>query len=340
MRGRIEMNEVEIPVPYGKLAAKTWFEETDDCKRVLALHGWQDNAGTFDLLIPKLKHEKDLFIFALDFTGHGKSSQFPPGVSYNDLAHALEMRKVLISLNWVNSKSSKSEKKFTILGHSLGAGIGLIYASMWPDDVEDIIAIDFIKTRTMPKDCFLDDMAQTIDRFISLTSTKGDERETNKKLSQVVLSYDSAITAIVSGHKRMGELNREQAICLLNRSIVPINHPPNSVVFARDLRLTALLTLREHLDINQVLFCRVKCNLLFILAPNGLHSDKNFLDNMQTMVDFYKARAQNCRVQWLNADHYVHLNRADDVADIINRYLKSPKDYEEFEDKFVYSTSE
>lgn len=43
---------------------------------ILALHGFQDNAGTFDELINLLP--ANLSILAIDFPGHGQSSHLPP----------------------------------------------------------------------------------------------------------------------------------------------------------------------------------------------------------------------------------------------------------------------
>lgn len=47
---------------------------------LIALHGWQDNAGTFDgigSLLPS-----DISMLAIDFPGHGRSSHYPKGQSY------------------------------------------------------------------------------------------------------------------------------------------------------------------------------------------------------------------------------------------------------------------
>ena len=44
---------------------------------ILGLHGWMDNAGTFDTLAPLLPSTHSLI--AIDFPGHGLSSRKPPG---------------------------------------------------------------------------------------------------------------------------------------------------------------------------------------------------------------------------------------------------------------------
>lgn len=48
--------------------AKVWGKPNDH--PILALHGWQDNAGTFDKLIPLLP--TDLYVVCLDFCGKFK----------------------------------------------------------------------------------------------------------------------------------------------------------------------------------------------------------------------------------------------------------------------------
>lgn len=46
-----------------------------DKQPIIAIHGWQDNAGTFDPLIELLP--KDLSILCIDLPGHGLSSHIP-----------------------------------------------------------------------------------------------------------------------------------------------------------------------------------------------------------------------------------------------------------------------
>ena len=46
----------------------------------VALHGWLDNAGSFDTLAPQLVAECPRHaLLCLDYPGHGRSSHLPPG---------------------------------------------------------------------------------------------------------------------------------------------------------------------------------------------------------------------------------------------------------------------
>ncbi|MCG8335651.1 MAG: hypothetical protein MJE63_14115, partial [Proteobacteria bacterium] len=66
------MVEVEIKTAHFRYAAKRWGNKKG--QKILALHGWLDNAATFDHLAPLLP-EVDLV--ALDFPGHGFSAHRP-----------------------------------------------------------------------------------------------------------------------------------------------------------------------------------------------------------------------------------------------------------------------
>lgn len=60
-------------MPWGHVSGK-WYGSRDE-QPMLALHGWLDNCGTFDRLIPLLPTK--IPVFSIDLPGHGRSSHFP-----------------------------------------------------------------------------------------------------------------------------------------------------------------------------------------------------------------------------------------------------------------------
>ena len=70
--------EIKLQLPNLKLTAKQWGPESG--KPLLALHGWLDNAASFDGLAPLLP---ELNIVALDLPGHGLSEHKPAGSVYH-----------------------------------------------------------------------------------------------------------------------------------------------------------------------------------------------------------------------------------------------------------------
>ena len=64
-----QVEEIRLNLPHIELAAHLYGPE--DGQRVIALHGWLDNANSFARLAPLLP---GLRIVALDFAGHGLSA--------------------------------------------------------------------------------------------------------------------------------------------------------------------------------------------------------------------------------------------------------------------------
>nr|XP_015215180.1 PREDICTED: serine hydrolase-like protein 2 [Lepisosteus oculatus] len=91
MKHAVPCREVQFPVPWGHIAAKDWGPR--DGRPVLCLHGWSDNAGSFDRLIPLLP--ADCRCVAIDFPGHGLSTHRPAGVLYTFPAYVADMRRVI-----------------------------------------------------------------------------------------------------------------------------------------------------------------------------------------------------------------------------------------------------
>ncbi|KAK2576420.1 hypothetical protein KPH14_005756 [Odynerus spinipes] len=103
------VSNVEIAVPWGKIAGKLWGNNKSK-QPILALHGWQDNAASFDNLAPLL--EKHGPILALDLPGHGFSSWLPPGQMYFEIVYLVLLCRLKRYFGW---------EKLKLLAHSLSA---------------------------------------------------------------------------------------------------------------------------------------------------------------------------------------------------------------------------
>lgn len=120
--------EIAIDIPLGRIAALRWGGEGQP--RVLALHGWLDNAASF---LPLGGHLQGLDLVAIDLPGHGRSAHLPPGADYS---FALAMHNVLDvadALGW---------DRFALLGHSMGAGIASLIAAACPQRIVRLVAIE------------------------------------------------------------------------------------------------------------------------------------------------------------------------------------------------------
>ncbi|WP_411852663.1 alpha/beta fold hydrolase [Stenotrophomonas sp. LGBM10] len=98
--------------------------------RVLALHGWLDNAASF---VPLAAQLPGLDLVAIDLPGHGHSAHLPPGTQYNTPGAICHVLDVADALGW---------DRFTLIGHSMGAGIASLTAAAAPERVQRLVAIE------------------------------------------------------------------------------------------------------------------------------------------------------------------------------------------------------
>ncbi|MEX1670780.1 alpha/beta fold hydrolase [Zhongshania guokunii] len=96
----------------------------------IALHGWLDNAASFDALASALP---ELHLLALDMPGHGLSDHKPASGNYaiwDDLRFVLA---VADQMGW---------PQFVLLGHSRGAIMASLLAGAAPARISHLICID------------------------------------------------------------------------------------------------------------------------------------------------------------------------------------------------------
>lgn len=99
-------------------------------RRVLALHGWLDNAASF---VPLAGHLDRLDLALLDLPGHGHSASLPAGADYTLVGAIHSVLDAADALGW---------DRFSLLGHSMGAGIASLVAAAAPGRVEALVAIE------------------------------------------------------------------------------------------------------------------------------------------------------------------------------------------------------
>lgn len=112
-----------------KIGYKEW--GVGNSKKILALHGWLDNANSFSFLGPHLS--SSYHVVAIDFLGHGLSSHLPFGAQYTHHVQFPVLREVTKTLGWRN---------YSVIGHSMGAAIGSVFTAVCPDNIASLVMID------------------------------------------------------------------------------------------------------------------------------------------------------------------------------------------------------
>ncbi len=122
------MHDFVMQTPLGAVAGLR--NGREGAPRVLALHGWLDNAASFLPLAPYLD---DVDLVAIDLPGHGRSAHLPPGADYSFAGALHSVLDAADALGW---------DTFALLGHSMGAGIGSLVAAGCPQRIERGVFIE------------------------------------------------------------------------------------------------------------------------------------------------------------------------------------------------------
>jgi len=271
------MDDFTIPLPHLTLAARRW--NAGASERVLALHGWLDNAASFDRLAPSLEQE----VVALDLPGHGRSGERPPGAFYHFVDAIPDVVAAARALNW---------ERFSLLCHSMGAGIGPMVAAVVPEAVECLVCIEGLGPLASP--------AEEAPALL--------RRSLAHRLSEdgppIYASLEQAVERLV----RRG-LTPAGAECLARRGTQPVE---GGLVFAYDPRVR--WPSRARLTEEQVrAFLRaVECPVLFVTASDGLKFGWN--ERVECLRDVRRLTTDG-------GGHHLHLDHPELIAREVQEFL-------------------
>lgn len=99
--------------------------------KVLAVHGWLDNAHSF---LPIAEHLPDNIDFiAIDLAGHGHSDHRSTDSWYFLVDFIRDIGLLVDALNW---------PQFSLLGHSLGGAISCLSAAAYPERIQRLAIVE------------------------------------------------------------------------------------------------------------------------------------------------------------------------------------------------------
>ncbi|XP_029364756.1 serine hydrolase-like protein isoform X1 [Echeneis naucrates] len=293
---RQTVSELSVPVPWGHIKGKVW--GPDNGCPVLCVHGWADNCGSFNTLIPLLP--KECRYVAVDLAGHGRSSHRPPGVFYTFPSYVMDVRRVVDALQW---------NKFSIIGHSMGGNVAGLFSALYPEMVDAVVLLDsfgFLPTvlKEVPKV-----MRQGMDEILQF------EKKTGEKRGKVY-SYQKAAERLSAGNPTLSE---QSVHILLQRGLDRVE---GGVVFSRDFRINLNNIERISLEQSLEMQSRIKASILVVLADDGL--EKMFAEQDQkrftsSLLQAYRDR--NHSVVTVPGDHHIHLNDPGVVAPLVSDFL-------------------
>ncbi|GAP64955.1 alpha/beta hydrolase fold domain-containing protein [Mizugakiibacter sediminis] len=277
--------ELELALPATTLAARAWGDAA--APPLLALHGWLDNAASFDALAPRLAAR--FRVIALDLPGHGRSAHLPAGTHY----HFVDYLDAALG-----AAEALGLERFRLLGHSLGAGVASLLAAAAPQRIERLALIEGLGP-------IADDPSHTLARFRDAVARR---RGAEDKRTRLFARVEDAVEARV----RAGGLDAAQARPIVERGVKAV---AGGYTWSSDPRLTLPTPLRiEELQLRRVL-AGIEAPALLLLAD----PPTPYLPT--AMMDARAACVADIRVQRLPGGHHLHLDATASVAEALLPFL-------------------
>lgn len=259
------------------------------------LHGFRDNAGTFDKLIPLLP--QTFYYISIDLPGHGKSSPIPTPtfVTFLDFVYTLKY-----TLDYFN------RKKYILMGHSFGGATCLMFTQTFPEYVLKLICLDAIHYLPVSAQECIPRLRRIITQY-EKSSNLDSKNAPSYKLEEVVEKMKE---------QRFSEISDEGSQILLQRALIPQSDGRYKISTAQQLKyvLEAPMSFLYHEQLLK--YYPVTCPHLNIGASNSAHwrqAAKGSLDQMRK-----NKYAEEFIVQ---GSHDVHVDHPDRVAPIITAFL-------------------
>ena len=259
-------------------------------KKILALHGWLDNAASFDFLAPLLA---DYHWVCLDLAGQGKSDHRPHFGAYNIWQDVTEVFAVADALGW---------ERFSLVGHSRGAVIAGLACGTFPERIEHLALIEGVAT------------------FISR------EREAPELLASAYLSLKTQAARHQSVHPSLAAaiavrvdgkfpVAQADAQALAARGVEPFE---GGYTWAYDYKLMANSEVRFTLGQLNAFFARIKQPVHLLIAEQGIiihHAE----------VQGWLATQTNIRQSRLPGGHHLHMSEnCQAVGQWLQQVLNTP----------------
>jgi pimeloyl-ACP methyl ester carboxylesterase len=252
---------------------------------ILALHGWLDNALSFQ---PVAEYLNDYYIVAIDITGHGLSSHRSHGAHYHLIDFAYDVHELVASQGW---------QTFILMGHSMGGIISTIYASCFPEHVSKLISIESFGPMTKDTQSSPSQLRDSI-----LSRLKAQQSEAKHPIS---------LERTVEARAKVGDIKLESARLLITRNIRQQN---NQLFFTTDRRLRTFSSLRMT-ELQAEAFVRnIQCPTLVITGSQGYESMRDTLQKRLGWVE-------NLTVALCEGHHHLHMDNPQSVATKIVDFL-------------------
>ncbi|MDC0674999.1 alpha/beta fold hydrolase [Nannocystis radixulma] len=259
----------------------------EDGVPVLAMHGWLDNAASFERLA---EHLHGVNLVALDLAGHGLSQRRADGV-YVFLDYVADASLAISALGW---------SRCVVVGHSLGAGVAALLAGTCPEQVARLVLLEGLGPLTNPDEAAPRQLRDALQAEAAARAR--DEHSGYASAEQVAERLASATGMCV-----------DSARILLRRGLEPHD---GRVRWRADPHLR--LPSRQRLTEAQVraFFTAITCPTLVVRAVPGMAFDEVLMRERLAMIG-------GAVLAEVPGGHHAHLDDPAAVAAIVGPFVSA-----------------
>lgn len=280
----MSFSDIEIKLQQLNLTVRGRRYLNGEIHKVLCLHGWLDNANSFQPLMPMLNHCETV---AIDLPGHGHSDHTTDPYTLANSAHYV--LEVAEQLGW---------KDYHLLGHSMGGCIAPFAAVASPQSIKSLMFIDAAGPMTETAG----QLPQRLERF---------HRELKKFQSHQSRVFEKKEHAVESRLKA-NKMDATSAALIIERQLEKTDQGYRWR-FDGKLRAASATYFTEE-QVNAVLSA-VTCPVQCILAKDGYLQEQRYKDRLKCI--------ENLDLITLPGNHHLHMDTPQVVATEINRFLSS-----------------
>ncbi|MEJ0075347.1 MAG: alpha/beta hydrolase [Alphaproteobacteria bacterium] len=259
-----------------------------DAPPILLVHGGRDHCRSWDAIARVL--QPHFHVLAPDLRGHG-DSDWTKGGSYALTEYVYDLSRLVRHI---------AARQVTIVGHSMGGMVGLIYAGTFPDEVAALVVLDGV---TVMPDEKIAPACERIAKYVGQLD-KLEDREPRR-----YSTIEEAAAQMRAHNKR---LPPELALHLA--AFGAKRNADHTYSWKFDPYQRARAPHRLSGDDHVSLWSRITCPVLL------LHAAESFLQSSQTarLADHF----QNARSETISdAGHWLHHDKPDEVLAAIRTFL-------------------
>ena len=256
--------------------------------RVLALHGWLDNAASF---LPLSQHLRGIDLVAIDLPGHGASTHLPRPADSLLITFARAALAAADALGW---------ERFALLGHSLGGVVASVMASAQPHRIERLLAIEALGALAEKEERTTQRLRDAFDAHRTLAD------------KQLRVFPDIATAARARMQAGTGALGEAAALLLVERGLRRVD---GGFAWRSDPRLTMPTAVRMSEAQSRDLVANIECPTRVIYAdppqsyfPDALRRER-------------AAMLRNGELVVLPGSHHLHMDDAAGTAAAIGDFF-------------------